>query len=89
MKITNYNDLKAFCNSLTEEQLQQEAYFTIVDGAATKIESAHVQDVDRYFDHCDEIGTLEEIKNENPEDWQDVIADATVVPKGTVFLCNE
>ncbi len=89
MKITNYQDLKTFCESLSQEQLQQEVHLAIVDDASIKIESAHVSEQDEYFDHCDSLGTLELIKNEYPDEWEDMIEDATICPKGTVFLVNE
>lgn len=84
-----YEQLKAFCNSLTDEQLKQEVYLAQVDDAAIKVESAIITDRDEYFDHTDGLGGLEEIKEENPDDWEDVITDATLCPKGTVMLCNE
>jgi hypothetical protein len=84
-----YEQLKAFCNSLTDEQLKQEVYLSQTDDAAIKIESAIVTEQDEYFDHCDALGTLEMIKEENPSDWEDVIADASTCPKGTVMLLNE
>lgn len=84
-----YEQLKSFCNSLTPEQLQQEVYLAQVDDAAIKVESAHISTEDQYFDHCDGLGTLEEIKAENPDDWEDIVADATCCPKGTVMLLNE
>lgn len=85
----NYEQLKIFCNSLTPEQLQQEVYLAQVDDAAIKVESALISEEDEYFDHGDALGNLELIKEENPDDWEDVIADATLCPKGTVMLCNE
>jgi hypothetical protein len=84
-----YDQLKTFCNSLTPEQLQQEVYLAQVDDSAIKVESAFITDKDQYFDHTDGLGTLEEIKEEYPTEWEDVIADATICPKGTVMLCNE
>jgi len=84
-----YTQLKAFCNSLTEKQLQQEVYLAQVDDAAIKIERAHVSTEDTYFDHCDGLGTLEEIMEQYPEDWLDVIDGATRCPAGTVMLLNE
>jgi len=89
MKITNYNDLKSFCDSLTEEQLQQEVYLALVEDSAIKVESAQVQKEDQYFEHTEPYGTLEEIKNEYPDTWEEVVADCNISPKGTVFLCNE
>ena len=85
----NYEQLKAFCNSLTEEQLKQEVYLAQVDDASIKVESALISEQDEYFDHGDGLGTLEMIKEENPDDWEEIVADATLVPKGTVFLLNE
>lgn len=84
-----YKELKDFCNSLTEEQLTQEVYVARVDDSPVKVESHEITDVDRYFDHTDLIGTLEEIKADNPDDWQDIIEDATLVPAGTVMLVDE
>lgn len=85
----NYEKLKQFCNSLTEEQLQQEVYLALVDSHAEKVASALVTEADEYFDHGDSMGTLEMIKEENPDDWEDIISDATLCPKGTVMLVNE
>ncbi len=85
----NYEQLKTFCNSLTEEQLQQEVYLSQVDDAAIKVERAIVSEDDKYFDHSDALGTLEMIKEEDPDDWQEIIADATLCPKGTVMLLDE
>lgn len=84
-----YGELKEFCNKLTPEQLEQEVYLSIVDSHAEKVVSAIVTDEDQYFDHGDGLGTLEEIKAENPDDWEDVVADATICPKETVCLINE
>ena len=85
----NYEQLKAFCNSLTKGQLTQEVYLAQVDDSAIQVESALISDQDEYFDHSDSLGTLEVIKKENPDDWETIVADATLCPKGTVMLCNE
>jgi hypothetical protein len=85
----NYQTLKDFCNSLTEEQLKQEVYLAQVDSNAIKVECCHITERDEYFDHCDSLGTLDEIKKENPDDWEDIIEDATLCPKGTVMLVDE
>jgi hypothetical protein len=87
--LMTYEELKTFCNSLTTEQLQQEVFLSIVDSHCEKIISCLVSEEDEYFDHGDGLGTLEIIKQENPEDWEDIISDATLVPKGTVYLINE
>lgn len=84
-----YQDLKRFCNSLTTEQLQQEVHLSQVDNSAIKVVSAHVTDEDIWFDHCDALGNLEQIKQDNPDDWEDVIEDAILCPKGTVMLVDE
>jgi hypothetical protein len=84
-----YQELKDFCNSLTPEQLQQKVYLSIVDSHAEKVVSAIVTKEDEYFDHGDGLGTLEEIKSESPDEWEDIIADAQLCPKGTAMLINE
>lgn len=84
-----YEQLKDFCNSLTNEQLQQEVYLTIVDSHAERVGCAIITKEDEYFDHGDSLGNLQAVKDENPDDWEDVIVDATVCPKGTVMLINE
>ena len=85
----NYQLLKDFCNSLTDEQLQQDVYLAQVDSASIKVECAHITEEDEYFDHTDCWGTLEEIKANHPEDWEEIIEDATICPKGTVILTDE
>lgn len=84
-----YEQLKTFCNSLTPEQLQQEVHLSIVDSHAEKVVSAIVTKEDQYFDHGDGLGTLEEIKAEYPDEWEDIISDASLCPQGTVMLINE
>lgn len=85
----NYQQLKEFCNLLTNEQLQQEVYFCKVDDCSIKVERALITEEDEYFDHTDSLGTLEIIKEENPGDWEDIILDASMTPKGTVLLVDE
>lgn len=84
-----YQELKSFCDSLTEEQLKQEVYLARTDDSAIKVEYGHISEQDQYFDHTDGLGTLEEIMKEYPEDWMDIVNDSTRVPKGTVMLCDE
>lgn len=85
----NYQELKDFCNSLTAEQLKQEVYLSQVDGIAIRVGCGHITEKDQYFEHSDSLGTLEEIMNENPEDWKDIVDDAALCPKGTVMLTDE
>lgn len=85
----NYQDLKDFCNSLTDEQLKQDVYLARTDDSAIKVECAHISEEDEYFDHGTGLGTLEMIKEENPDDWEDIIEDVTLCPKGTLMLCDE
>ena len=89
MKVTNYQDLKDFCNSLEAEQLKQECGLAIVDQEYVKIESAFVSDEDEYFEDGESLGTLELLKNEYPDEWEEIAESATICPKGTVFLLNE
>lgn len=84
-----YKQLKDFCDTLNDQQLEQEVYLSVVDSHAEKVASALITDKDEYFDHTDPLGTLDQIKEVNPDDWEDVIADATLCPKGTVMLVNE
>jgi hypothetical protein len=85
----NFQQLKDFCNSLTAEQLQQEVYLARTDDSAIKVEAGHITEEDEYFDHTDGLGGLESIKTQFPDDWEDVVADATLCPKGTVMLTDE
>jgi len=85
----NYQELKDFCNKLTEDQLKVEVWVARTDDTPIKVSCGHISEEDEYFDHTDGLGTLDIIKKENPNDWEDVIADATLVPKGTVMLCDE
>lgn len=84
-----YKQLKDFCNSLTEEQLEQEVYLSQVDDAAISVDGAGVSQEDEYYDHCDGYGTLEMIKENYPDEWEEIIEEASVCPKGTVFLIHE
>ena len=84
-----YQELKDFCNTLTEDQLKQEVYLSQTDDAAIKIESAVISNEDIYFDHTEELGNLQSVKDDNPDDWEDIIEEATLCPKGTVYLLNE
>ena len=85
-----YKDLLAFCQGLTEEQLQQEVYVDVTEDTPIKIEQAIVTTEDQYWEHHgDALGTLQEIKNEYPDDWEDIIVDAVIQKAGTVLLLNE
>ena len=82
-----YRELKTKIDSFTESQLNQQiAVFEGDDEVAKLIDSVEISTEDWYFDHTDCLGNLQSIKEENPDDWQDIIDDATLVPAGTVSL---
>lgn len=85
----NYSDLKKFCDSLNDEQLSQEVFLAITDEEAHKVTCGNVTEKDEWFDHCDSMGTEDEIKAEFGDNWEEEAEDYTKVPKGTVLLISE
>lgn len=84
-----FQKIKERVNTLSEEHLQEEAYVSMDDNGAVKIGCLHITEEDEYFDHTDPLGTLEMIKEENPDDWEDIVEGATLVKKGTIMFIAE
>lgn len=89
MNINKLKDLKDFLDTLSEEQLLQEADFCVVDVCNYKIKSAYISNDDEYFIDGESMGNLKQFKQEWPYEWKSMIEEAIIVPKGTVFILNE
>ena len=84
-----YEDLKLFCNNLTEEQLKQEAELSRVDQPPIKIVCGHITTEDTWFDSTDFKGNKSILKDEYGDKWETVAENYTKIPIGTVMLCDE
>lgn len=84
-----YEQLKTFCNKLTDEQLKQEIYLSVTDDAVYKIDGGIISEEDEWFDHCDSMGFAKDMEDEFGEDWREEAKEYTLTPKGTVFLISE
>lgn len=72
---------------LTPEQMEQQIAIFHGDEEDAHLDvSINISEEDEYFDHCDSYGNLAQVKEDNPDDWEDIIEDATICPKGTVTL---
>lgn len=68
---------------------QQIAIFHGDEEAAHLDVCVEIAQEDTYFDHTDDYGTLEQVKEQAIADQmnlEDLLADLTVCPKGTVTL---
>jgi hypothetical protein len=85
MEIKTYADLKEFCNTLNEDQLQQRPFVQVLDEMSVNIREASVNDVD-YFYNEDSEGLLP-VTDYDPNDWEGEPLDSdynTIIPAGTM-----
>jgi hypothetical protein len=79
-------ELKDFLNTLSEEQLNQSAWFFEGDETdPVEIDSWEVSEEDIYWEHHgDCLGTLEEAKKTLGENWDSEKDELAIIRKGTV-----
>lgn len=85
MKIETYNDLKIFLSGLTDEQLTQKVYLSVVDSHYEKIAHAGVTKEDEYVndDGVDPVSVFEPLHEGH------TLSDHEIIPAGRVYLSNE
>ena len=79
-------ELKSFLETLTPEQLEQQAVTFRGDGEeGAEIDHWHISEEDCFWErHGDCLGTLENAKESLGEDWEDEKDDLIIVPKGSI-----
>lgn len=74
-------------NKLTPDQMSQQIAIFIGDEEEGRVDiGVEISEEDFYWDCNDCIGNLEQVKADNPTDWEEVIEDVTCCPKGTVTM---
>ena len=74
-------------DKLTPDQMcQQIAIFTGDEERARLVIGVEISEEDMYWVHDDCYGNLEQVKADNPTDWEEVIEEYNCCPKGTVTM---
>jgi hypothetical protein len=74
-------------DKLTPEQMNQQiAIFSGDEEQAHTDVIVEITEEDFYWEYDQCYGNLEQVKGDNPNDWEEVIKEYNCVPKGTVML---
>lgn len=74
-------------DKLTPEQMSQQiAIFSGDEEVAHTDVIVEITQEDFYWEYDDCFGNLEQVKTDNPENWEEVLEKLTCIPKGTVML---